>query len=378
MLTISIVLKVLLIATICNSINAKYASIPGVNKSAIIVNLFEWTFNDIATECESFLAPYNYSAVLVSPVFEHAIIKNPDWDERADRPWYERYQPVSFKIDSRSGDKKDFKQMVRRCNDVGVRVIVDVVINHMTSSISGRGSAGSRFDGATFTYPDVGFDQSSFHDKIACPTKNLQIEDVNDLVQIKNCEILGKHDLDHSNPTVFAQIVKALQKLLDWGVAGFKIDSAKYIWPNHLDKIFNQLLLNSDIFKLNESLFVINDVQTCCNCGDNLVVSPNDYKNLGRTTEYSFLNILSNSFLPQSKNRLREINHLLQSSQLLQSNKALVFTDSPELQRRSTFGLNFRQSKQLKLANAFMLAWPYGNTISTIKLITIIYHTISS
>ena len=35
-------------------------------------------------------------------------------------PWWQRYQPVSYKMDSRSGTEEEFIDMVRRCNDVGV------------------------------------------------------------------------------------------------------------------------------------------------------------------------------------------------------------------------------------------------------------------
>ena len=35
-------------------------------------------------------------------------------------PWYQRYQPVSYKMDSRSGTEAEFRDMVSRCNAVGV------------------------------------------------------------------------------------------------------------------------------------------------------------------------------------------------------------------------------------------------------------------
>ena len=42
-----------------------------------------------------------------------------------------RYQPVSYKLTSRSGGEEQFVQMVRSCRAHGVDVYVDVVINHM-------------------------------------------------------------------------------------------------------------------------------------------------------------------------------------------------------------------------------------------------------
>lgn len=49
----------------------------------------------------------------VSPPSENIIVGN--------RPWWERYQPVSYKLGTRSGDEAAFANMVRRCNTVGVR-----------------------------------------------------------------------------------------------------------------------------------------------------------------------------------------------------------------------------------------------------------------
>lgn len=38
-------------------------------------------------------------------------------------PWWQRYQPVSYKLYSRSGTEAEFIDMVQRCNRVGVRYV---------------------------------------------------------------------------------------------------------------------------------------------------------------------------------------------------------------------------------------------------------------
>lgn len=78
-----------------------------------IVQLFEWTWSDIAKECEAFLSPRGYGGVQVSPPNENVIVAN--------RPWYERYQPISYLLKTRSGDENDFLDMTTRCSAVGVR-----------------------------------------------------------------------------------------------------------------------------------------------------------------------------------------------------------------------------------------------------------------
>lgn len=64
------------------------------------------------------------------------------------RPWWERYQPISYKLDSASGSRAEFIEMVHRCNDAGVRIYIDAVINHMAGvdSGTGTGSGGSYYN----------------------------------------------------------------------------------------------------------------------------------------------------------------------------------------------------------------------------------------
>lgn len=53
----------------------------------------------------------------LSPVNENAIVTDP-W-----RPWWERYQPISYILQTRSGNEAEFADMVARCNAVGVRLV---------------------------------------------------------------------------------------------------------------------------------------------------------------------------------------------------------------------------------------------------------------
>jgi alpha-amylase len=100
-----------------------------VDDRQVVTHLMEWKYSEIAKECEIFLGPYGFGGVQLSPVHECANIDR--------RPWWERYQPVSYKIDGRSGNEQQFADMVKRCNKVGVRIYVDVVLNHMTGVQTG-------------------------------------------------------------------------------------------------------------------------------------------------------------------------------------------------------------------------------------------------
>ena len=63
----------------------------------MIVHLFEWKWSDIGEECERFLAGAGFCGVQVSPPNEHALVS----DNGVKYPWYQRYRPVSYKLESR-------------------------------------------------------------------------------------------------------------------------------------------------------------------------------------------------------------------------------------------------------------------------------------
>lgn len=124
----------LYVISILVSVHAQFDPHQWSNRSGI-VHLFEWKWSDIATECEAFLAPNGFAGVQVSPVQENAIVSM--------RPWWERYQPISYLLTTRSGNEQEFSEMTRRCNSVGVRIYVDIIINHMCAEGSSIGTGNS-------------------------------------------------------------------------------------------------------------------------------------------------------------------------------------------------------------------------------------------
>lgn len=41
---------------------------------------------------------------------------------------------ASYKLDTRSGNEAAFADMTRRCNAAGVRIYVDILLNHMSAT----------------------------------------------------------------------------------------------------------------------------------------------------------------------------------------------------------------------------------------------------
>lgn len=213
----------------------------------VMVHLFEWKFIDIARECENYLGPNGFGGVQVSPVNENAIVEG--------RPWYERYQPISYKIITRSGNENEFVEMIERCNRAGVRIYVDVLPNHMTGKLGlVTGTGGSTADVGNRSYPAVPYTVDDFH-----PSCN--INNYNDPEQVRNCELAGLPDLNQTNPHVREKISEFMNRLIDIGVAGFRIDAAKHMWPNDLEAIYGNLKnLSTKFFKAGTQPFIYQEV----------------------------------------------------------------------------------------------------------------------
>lgn len=175
----------------------------------------------------------------LSPVLEHTIIKT----DALQHPWWQRYETVSYRLASRSGDETDFWSMSRICNDHGVRIYVDVVLNHMAAPVQQLLENTSGVEDfvvntllsqdvniSNSNYPEVPYTSKDFHRPCSIP-------DTASADEIRNCQPNGHPDLDHSHLSVRQSIVKMLNKFIDMGVAGFRIDTAKLVWPIDLKVI---------------------------------------------------------------------------------------------------------------------------------------------
>jgi len=120
------------------------------------------------------------------------------------RPWQEMYQPISYKINSRFGNQKEFEYMVKTCNQARVRIYIDVVLNHMAPN-------------KCLCYPDVPYTYEHFH-LPECTIKNCS----NNVTEIRNCKLFGRPDLNQSNKYVIKVQLKFLNFCIKIGVAGFR------------------------------------------------------------------------------------------------------------------------------------------------------------
>ncbi|MFJ1541514.1 alpha-amylase family protein [Micromonospora chalcea] len=303
------------------------AATPGAKK--VIVQLFEWNWTSVAAECTSTLGPKGYGYVQVSPPQEHV----------NSSPWWVSYQPVSYRIESRKGARAQFQSMVNTCHAAGVKVIVDAVVNHMSGQENGgTGWAGSSY--GHYNYPGT-YSAQDFH--YCGRNGNNDIANYNDRYEVQNCELVNLADLKTESEYVRGRLAAYLNDLLSLGVDGFRLDGSKHMPAADIAAIKA---------KLNRSAYLVQEVIY----GAGEPIQPTEYTGNGDVHEFRYGKDLARMF---NNERLAYLRNFGESWGYLSSAKAVVFTDNHDTQREGGV-LTYRDRGTYALANAFMLAWPYG------------------
>ncbi|XP_041359720.1 alpha-amylase-like [Gigantopelta aegis] len=325
---------------------------PHCSGKQVIVHLFEWKWTAIAEECERFLSNKGFCGVQVSPPNEHVVVH-----KEYERPWWERYQPVSYNLTSRSGTEAEFTDMVHRCKAVGVRIYVDAVVNHMAGiGRSGVGTAGSHFDSDARDFPGVPYSRQHFndnHDKSRCHSTDGYVNNYADPLNVRNCFLVGLTDLDQSQAYVQDKIAGYFNHLIDIGVAGFRIDAAKHMWPGDIRAIQDK---TKNLPEGGKTFFYHEVIDQ--NDG---AVKVNEYIPLGYVSEFRFCQKIA--WGTRDFGRYGEV--IDYGWGMTPSDHAFVFVDNHDNQRGHGGGGNqitHKTPRDYKFAVAFMLAYNYGFT----------------
>lgn len=287
--------------------------------------LFEWKFDSVAAACTDSLGPAGYGFVQVSPPQEH--IQGPQW--------WTSYQPVSYKIAGRLGDRTAFKRMVDTCHAAGVKVVADSVINHMAAA-DGTGTGGSSY--TKYGYPGI----YSGADMDDC---RATISNYQDRGNVQNCELVQLADLDTGEAYVRGRIAGYLNDLLSLGVDGFRIDAAKHMPAADLADIKSRLT-NPGAYWKQEAIF-----------GAGEAVGPAEYLGNGDVQEFRYARDLKRVF--RSEN-LAYLKNFGEAWGYMPGGQSGVFVDNHDTERGGDT-LSYKDGSAYTLANVFMLAWPYGS-----------------
>ncbi|WP_405493596.1 carbohydrate-binding module family 20 domain-containing protein [Streptomyces sp. NBC_00096] len=299
------------------------ASAPG--EKDVTAVLFEWRFDSVAKACADSLGPAGYGYVQVSPPQEHI----------QGSQWWTSYQPVSYKIAGRLGDRTAFKAMVDACHAAGVKVVADSVINHMAAA-DGTGTGGTSY--TKYNYPGV-YSGSDMDDCRAT------ISTYTDRANVQNCELVQLADLDTGEEYVRGRIAGYLNDLLSLGVDGFRIDAAKHMPAADLAAVKGRLS-NPNAYWKQEAIY-----------GAGEAVSPSEYLGNGDVQEFRYARDLKRVF--QSEN-LAYLKDFGEAWGYMPSAQSAVFVDNHDTERGGDT-LSYKDGSAYTLASVFMLAWPYGS-----------------
>ena len=308
------------------------AASPGAHD--VIVHLFEWPWASVASECSSELGPKGFGGVQVSPPQEHVVLPGLGY------PWWQDYQPVSYQLTTRRGDRNAFAAMVQTCHAAGVKVFVDAVINHMAGGAStGAGSGGSTY--SHYSYPSVSYGLDDFHH---CGRNgNDDIVNYGDRWEVQNCELVDLADLKTESSYVRGELTGYLSDLVSLGVDGFRVDAAKHMPATDLAAIIDPV--PGDPYVYSEVIE-----------GGSGEPTPEEYTGIGDVTEFRYGDQVSSAFSGGNLSSLQN----LSSAMRLGSGDALVFIDNHDTQRNGRNVLTYKNGSPYNLAEAFMLAYPYG------------------
>jgi alpha-amylase len=264
---------------------------------------------------------------------------------------------MSFKLETRSGTEEEFAQMVKRCRDAGVRIYVDVVVNHMappaqTSPVIG--TAGSEADPLAKYFPAVPFDRQHFH-------QSCFIQNYSNATEVRVCELASLPDLNQGNSEVRDKIVEFMNHLVDLGVAGFRMDACKHMFTSDLRVIYGRIksLSAENGFVPHVRPFFFQEVID----NGNEAVKRQEYTTFGTVTEFTYSAQLGIVFRKIERD-LSALQRWGPQSGFLPSRYSFVFVDNHDNQRGHGSGgsmiLNFKEKNLYTKAAVFMLSHPHG------------------
>lgn len=180
-----------------------------------ILHAWCWSFETIRKNMKD-IATAGYSAIQTSPinrckVGEGGGMQLQDSEESQNNgKWYYHYQPVDYTIGNyQLGTEDEFKRMCEEADKYGIKIIVDAVVNHMTSDKSAISS-------------NVTSLKDPFHN-------SGDIKDYNDREEVTQGNLLGLVDNNTQSKEVQQYILKYLKQCVEDGASGFRYDDAKHI-----------------------------------------------------------------------------------------------------------------------------------------------------
>ena len=201
--------------------------LPASCRDGNILHCFNWTLSQIRQELPN-IAKAGFTSVQTSPLQPHD----------GNYQWYWLYQPTNFTIGNEIGSLSDLKSLCTEAHKYGVKIIVDVVANHLAGSKNGSWSGNI----------DSSLKKSEyFHNLGACE------DDSTNRFNITHKNI-GMPDLNSEHADIQNKALTLIKNLKSAGVDGIRWDAAKHISLPSEDCAFWSKMATVDMYQYGEIL----------------------------------------------------------------------------------------------------------------------------
>lgn len=198
-----------------------------------ILHCFNWSISNISSNLEQ-IKDSGYGAIQLSPMQpQKDYYQGQNWKSQ----WWKLYQPLGFKVagsnENVMGTKSELTSLCSKAKNLGIKVIVDVVSNHLA------GGSRTSLNGSVNNFEPTIYSQNLIH------TYGDWAKD-NNLQSIVQGNIGDYPDLKTESSVVQDRVISLLKEYIDCGIDGFRFDAAKHIetpddgdyasnyWPNVL------------------------------------------------------------------------------------------------------------------------------------------------
>jgi hypothetical protein len=185
----------------------------------VMLHAFNWSYNTIKENLPA-IAAAGYTTVQTSPVQQPK-----DYSTSGDvtGQWWKLYQPISFHIAEQSwlGTKDDLKSLCDEADKYGIKIICDIVSNHIANADETRPDSVSN---------QVKKYEPEFYKKRRTYTRTYKGDANDSSVQaVVQGHVSKCPDLVTNDTAVQTYIINLLKECIDCGVDGFRFDAAKHI-----------------------------------------------------------------------------------------------------------------------------------------------------
>lgn len=185
----------------------------------VMLHAFNWSYNTIKENLPA-IAAAGYTTVQTSPVQQPK-----DYSTSGDvtGQWWKLYQPISFHIAEQSwlGTKDDLKSLCDEADKYGIKIICDIVSNHIANADETRPDSVSN---------QVKKYEPDFYKKRRTYTRTYKVDANDSSVQaVVQGHVSKCPDLVTNDTAVQTYIINLLKECIDCGVDGFRFDAAKHI-----------------------------------------------------------------------------------------------------------------------------------------------------